>query len=1139
MGYRQAIRREPEYFLGAAMALHPSRTSFGYDAAGNQTVYTDGNGSKWWTTYDSWNQPSTLVEPSTAQYSTAADSTYTDSYDADGRPVTQAQPGGVSVTDTYNSMSELTGQSGSGASAATATRSFGYDLDGDMTSAGTAAAGSRAATSESFTYDDRGLMLTAAGTAGSSAFSYNGDGDVTSVADAAGTTGYGYDSAGRLATLTDPATGTTLSYGYNSLDQVSQVSYGAGGDTRSFGYNGLHELTSDTLATHAGTTVASISYGYDPDGNLTSKTTAGFAGSAANTYTYDEANRLTSWGNGTTTTSYSYDADGNRTRAGSVSYTYDARDELTGDGTNTYSYNADGTLASEVTPGGTVASATDAYGAQVSTGTESYDTDALGRATSVTGSGGTTVASMSYAGSSALIASDGSSTYSYDPGGALTGIGVVGGGTSAGVLAWADAHTDVVGDFTAAGSSLSGSRAYDPWGTVITSGGTPSGRLGYQSGWTDPATSQVDMGARWYSPARGGFANQDTASVSPVPASGDANPFAYTGDDPMGATDPTGHMMIVGGGTVGSVAYQRASHPCGSACEADPPQPVSAAQFKRMQAADRRLEAQAAARERAAKAKAKAAAEARARAHESCGWADLSCDLHKAASAFDKARHTVAATADAAVRAASDAAGDVASDVIRPGWELVVRAARDEATAIADAAEYGIHAVGTAVSYAAQAGSRVYHAATKLAEAAGRDAVKVVKTAYHAVKKAATATVAFVRHHAAAITSIVVGIAVFAGCEAVTAGVGSIGCAALAGAASNMASYAVTAAQTGHFSVGGLLLAGATGAVIGAATAGLLDGAGGLLSSGIDDAAGSLADSAVSEATDETTESAAETADAGAGSSGEDAGGRDGEDDPGCPTTLGGQSFTASTKVLLADGKAVPISSLTPGQKVLATNTRTGKNHAETITAVLVHHDRDLYDLKVRADGRTTVIDTTSNHLFWDQTSRRWVKAAALKYGTRLRTPSGGTATALGGYVPRQSTGWMWDLTITPSHDFYITAADTATLVHNDNCPSFFRGARPGEEPSFTPRPNEYKVDPSTGSVRPTHGLSVFDNPASVSSKGFEPYEVDQSTIPDELRIIQRGGDPSHYEIVPQQGTSLTPEEFTNLLCQISCKARE
>jgi len=231
-------------------------------------------------------------------------------------------------------------------------------------------------------------------------------------------------------------------------------------------------------------------------------------------------------------------------------------------------------------------------------------------------------------------------------------------------------------------------------------------------------------------------------------------------------------MMMARGGSAGSVAWQQASHPCGSGCQADPPQMVSAAQFKRMQAADRRLEAQAAARERAAKAK--AAAEARARAHESCGWADLSCDLHKAASAFDKARHTVAATADAAVRAASGAAGDVVSDVIRPGWELVVRAARDEATAIADAAEYGIHAVGTAVSYAAQAGSRVYHAATRLADAAGRVAVSLVKTAYHGVKKAVTSAVAFVKHHAAVITSVVVGIAVFAGCEAVTAGVGRL-----------------------------------------------------------------------------------------------------------------------------------------------------------------------------------------------------------------------------------------------------------------------------------------------------------------------------------------------------------------------------
>jgi hypothetical protein len=146
---------------------------------------------------------------------------------------------------------------------------------------------------------------------------------------------------------------------------------------------------------------------------------------------------------------------------------------------------------------------------------------------------------------------------------------------------------------------------------------------------------------------------------------------------------------------------------------------------------------------------------------------------------------------------------------------------------------------------------------------------------------------------------------------------------------------------------------------------------------------------------------------------------------------IGGESFTAGTKVLLANGKAVPISSLKPGEKVLATSTRTGKTRAETIAAVLVHHDTNLYDLTVRANGRTAVIDTTSNHPFWDATTRRWVKAAGLKYGTHLRTPYGTTATVVGGYTPEVTVGWMWDLTIPGDHDFYIDTTAAPILVHN------------------------------------------------------------------------------------------------------------
>jgi large repetitive protein len=213
--------------------------SFGYDAAGHQTAYTDGNGKTWQSTYNTWGLKESRIEPFTSQYSTAANSTFTTTYDADGNPVSVSEPGGVMLTGTYNNMGELTGQSGSGADAATPTRTFGFDLAGDLTSASTtntAGSGSNA-TSESFTYNDRGLVLTASGSAGATSYAYNGDGLVTSVADAAGTTGYTYDQAGRLATLASPATGTTATYSYNADSQVSGISYGAGKDTQSFGYD--------------------------------------------------------------------------------------------------------------------------------------------------------------------------------------------------------------------------------------------------------------------------------------------------------------------------------------------------------------------------------------------------------------------------------------------------------------------------------------------------------------------------------------------------------------------------------------------------------------------------------------------------------------------------------------------------------------------------------------------------------------------------------------------------------------------------------------------------------------------------------------------------------------------------------------
>ena len=549
-------------------------TSFGYDASGNQTRYTDGNGVSRYTTYNSRSLAATQVEPPAGTYTTAPNSTTTLGYDGDGNITSQTEPGGVTQTYTYDSLGDVKTQSGSGATATTAARSFTYNNDGEMTGAATsntAASGQPSnATSETFAYNDRGLVDSATGSAGTTSLLYNGDGRLQTVVDPAGTSSYAYDTDDRLKTMADPATGTSLTYTYNAMSQPSKIAYGSG-DTQTYGYNTLNQLASDTLA-NGSTTVASITYTPDLDGNLTKKVTTQLAGSGTSTYTYDKADRLTSWNNGSTTTGYVYDNDGNRTQAGAATFTYDARDELVSDGTSTYGYTANGDLTTVTNAStGTITSAStsDAYGQQAAQGAQTNTYDATGRDVQLVG--GSTTTNLSYLGTGGQLVADGTATYTWTPSGTLTATAANGSGT----LDLTDQHTDVVGQFTANATSLTGSQTFGPWGTVTATGGTRTGSLGYQSQYTSSTTGQTDMGARWYNPAVGGFDNKDTVSNKPTPNSASASPFGYAADNPLDATDPSGHATA----PVCQVAPTAAPNICGAVSYPTPtPQPAPVAQ---------------------------------------------------------------------------------------------------------------------------------------------------------------------------------------------------------------------------------------------------------------------------------------------------------------------------------------------------------------------------------------------------------------------------------------------------------------------------------------------------------------------------------------------------------------------------------
>lgn len=81
---------------------------------------------------------------------------------------------------------------------------------------------------------------------------------------------------------------------------------------------------------------------------------------------------------------------------------------------------------------------------------------------------------------------------------------------------------------------------------------------------------------------------------------------------------------------------------------------------------------------------------------------------------------------------------------------------------------------------------------------------------------------------------------------------------------------------------------------------------------------------------------------------------------------------------------------------------------------------------------------------------------------------------------------------------------------------------------SLQPRRGEVRIDPATGLLRTTHGISAFDRPDNLD-RFSGAYEL--MTVPDTLRIIQRGRDPHHFEIVPAAPMSL--DEYEKALQQI------
>ena len=564
----------------------------GYDAVGNALTLTDPNGNTTNSSYDAVRRPTSVTLPATSS-SPALVATTT--FDPDGNPLQMQQSASGAVLRTISRSYTNSGKLATSTDANGNVTCYAYDAV-DRLSSVTDPVGRVTA----YGYDALSRQVTVSNPAIQAtpllATQFSPDGLVAGLTDANGNAlAYAYDGLDRLSTTTYPATSAvgatteTLTYDNDNNVKTRQTRRG---DTISYGYDTLNRPTSKTEP--SGT--PSVTYAYDLASHLlavsdngpnlaaatpatsfvqnasydarnrplsvtwspaAAQTTPAAATSVSFMHRYDASNRRIgqtandnswlSYPTAASSTAYTPNALNQYGQAGSVTPTYDANGSLTFDGTFTYAYDAENRLTS-VTQG--------------STAVASYAYDGRGRRKSRT-VGGTTTVYVTGAEDQELLEYDGSSgaptaTYAVNLGGGIDD--VLGRATPGG--ARQTLIPDIQGSIIATldSSGTLNKIGYQPFGqspSAVIAGAGPR----YTGRRLDPETatgSAQPSGlyyyrARTYSPTLGRFLQPDP--IGPV---GGVNLYAYVGNDPLNATDPSGLVDI-------ALAYSNAGSAANSA----------------------------------------------------------------------------------------------------------------------------------------------------------------------------------------------------------------------------------------------------------------------------------------------------------------------------------------------------------------------------------------------------------------------------------------------------------------------------------------------------------------------------------------------------------------------------------------------
>ena len=500
---------------------------YGYDANGNLTSLTPPGQPAHVFTYTPVNLGAQYTPPAVD----AGDPSTRYTYDADKQLTQVARPDGQTLNYEYDNAGRL-----STLTLPTGQRGYTYDATGKLISIN--------APDGTLSYSYSGSLLTQTDWSGP----------------IVGSVSRGYDNDFRMTSLSVSG-GWSITFQYDAdslLAQAGQLTLNRNaqnglltstvlGDlTDSRGYNSFGEIATYS-ASASGNALLAINYTRDKLGRITQKTET--IGGATNTfsYDYDLAGRLKEVKkNGITTASYSYDDNGNRlsrTVGGStITGTYDDQDRLLSYGSATYTYTPNGELLTKTTSGQTTTYQYDVLGnlkrVSLPNGSQiDYLTDGQNRRIGKQVNGARVQGFLYQDELKPIAELDGANnvvaTFAY-----ATHINVpaymIKGGVTYRII------TDHLGSprlvVDVATGNITQRIDFDEFGNVIQDTSPGFQPFGFAGGLYDRDTGLVRFGARDYDPLTGKWTTKDPIMFR----GGDSNLYSYTGNDPVNSSDPFG-----------------------------------------------------------------------------------------------------------------------------------------------------------------------------------------------------------------------------------------------------------------------------------------------------------------------------------------------------------------------------------------------------------------------------------------------------------------------------------------------------------------------------------------------------------------------------------------------------------------------